>query len=261
MNKPMTSELHDRIQQKKLLLGAGIDSMHPANVELAGMLGFDVAWGDLEHGTGSPHQAELFCIAAKAGGMLPILRIPIAERPFIMLALEAGARLISVPMVESPETSRRIVEFGKYQPTGNRGVAMSTRGLRYGIGDPTTNIEWANRETHLFPQIETMTGFRRCKEIVDVEGISGGVIGPADLSISMGKPLEFDHPDVIEAVCSAIRQIRALGKIAISVTGHPVLAKASIEAGAQISVCATERSSLRTHWTQMVTDFKALAPK
>ena len=138
---------------------------------------------------------------------------------------------------------------------------MSTRGLRYGIGDPATNLEWANRETHLFPQIETMAGFRRCKEIVDVEGISGGVIGPADLSISMGKPLQFDHPDVIEAVCSAIRQIRALGKIAISVNGHPVLAKASIEAGAQISVCATERVSLRTNWMQAVKTMTALAPK
>ena len=256
----MTSELHDRIRGKKFLLGVGIESLHPANVELAGMLGFDLAWGDLEHGTCSPHQAELFCIAAKAGGMMPILRIPLAERPFIMLALEAGARLISIPLVESPETARRIVELGKYKPIGNRGFAMSTRGLRYGIGDPAANIEWANRETHLFPQIATMEGFRRCKEIIDVEGISGGVIGPADLSISMGKPLKFDHPDVIEAVCGAIRQIRALGKIAISVTGHPVLARASIEAGAQISVCATERSSLRTHWTQTVRDMTVLAP-
>ena len=106
-----------------------------------------------------------------------------------------------------------------------------------------------------------MTGFRRCKEIVEVEGISGGVIGPADLSISMGKPLQFDHPEVIDAVCSAIRQIRALGKIAISVTGHPVLARASIEAGAQISVCATERGSLRKHWTQTLTEMKTLVPE
>lgn len=254
----MTSELHARIQEKKLLLGVGIDSLHPANVELAGLLGFDLAWGDLEHGTGSPHQAELFCIAAKAGGMLPILRIPAAERPFIMLALEAGARLISVPMVESRETARRIVEFGKYQPMGNRGVAMSTRGLRYGIGSAAANLEWANRETHLFPQIETMAGLRRLKEIIDVDGISGGVIGPADLSISMSKPLQFDHPDVIGAVCDAVRQIRALGKIAISVNGHPVLARASIEAGAQISVCATERSALRAHWAQTIKD---MAPK
>ena len=256
----MTSELHNRILKKKLLLGVGIESMYPANVELAGMIGFDLAWADLEHGTGSPHQTEMFCIAARAGGLLPIIRVPFAERPFIMLALEAGARLISIPMVESPETARKIVELGKYKPIGNRGFAMSTRGLRYGIGDPASNTEWANSETHLFPQIETMAGFHRCTEIIAVEGISGGVIGPADLSISMGKPLQFDHPDVIETVCSAVRQIRALGKIAISVTGHPVLAKASIEAGAQISVCATERVSLRTNWTQVIKDMTALAP-
>lgn len=254
----MTSELHDRIQRKKLLLGVGVDSLYPSNVELAGMVGFDLAWADLEHGTGSPHQAEMFCIAAKAGGMLPILRIPSAERSFIMLGLEAGARLISIPMIESPETARKIVELGKYKPVGNRGFAMSTRGLCYGIGDSAVNTAWANRETHLFPQIETMAGLRRCKEIVAVEGISGGVIGPADLSISMGKPLQYDHPAVIDAVCGAVSEIRALGKIAISVTGHPVLARAAIHAGAQICVCATERGSLRTHWTQTVRDMSQL---
>jgi 4-hydroxy-2-oxoheptanedioate aldolase len=256
-----TSELHERIKTKKLLRAAGIESMHPANVELAGMLGFDLVWGDLEHGTGSPHQAELFCIAAKAAGMLPVVRIPFAERPFIMLALEAGARLISIPMVESPDTSRKIVEFGKYKPVGNRGFAASTRGLRYGIGEPATNMEWANQETHLFPQIETRQALRRCKEIVGVDGISGGVIGPADLSISMGKPLQFDHPAMIEAVCGAVREIRSLGKIAFSVTGHPVLGKAAIEAGAQVCVCATERASLRAHWAQTLKDTAAWVPK
>jgi 4-hydroxy-2-oxoheptanedioate aldolase len=256
-----TSELHQRIQTKKLLLAAGIESLHPANVELAGMLGFDLVWGDLEHGTGSPHQAELFCIAAKAAGMLPLLRIPFAERPFLMLALEAGARVVSIPMVESPDTSRKIVEFGKYKPVGNRGFAMSTRGLRYGIGDPIANTEWANRETHLFPQIETVDALRQCKEIVGVDGISGGVIGPADLSFSMGKPLKFDHPEVVEAVCSAVRTIRSLGKIAIIVTGHPVLGKAAVEAGAQVTVCAAERGSLRAHWSQTLKDVAGWMPK
>src|SRR5205814_9102179 len=121
---------------------------------------------------------------------LPLVRIPSAERTHVMRALEAGARIISVPMVESPETSRQIVEVGKYKPVGNRGFAGSTAGMRYGIGNPLGNTEWANRETHLFPQIETVTALRRCKEIVDVDGLSGGVIGPADLSFSMGKPLK-----------------------------------------------------------------------
>ena len=120
------SELHARIRTKGILIGCGIESLHPATTELAGMVGFDLVWGDLEHGAASPHQVEMFCIAAKAGGAWPLVRVSFTERAHIMRALEAGARLIAVPMVENAATARRIVEFGKYRPTGNRGFAAST---------------------------------------------------------------------------------------------------------------------------------------
>jgi len=252
------SELHTRISSKKVLLGCGIESLHPAATELAGILGFDIVWGDLEHGSGSPDQVETFCIAAKAGGALPIIRISFTERTHIMRALEAGARLVAVPMVESEAMAREIVEYGKYKPIGNRGFAGSTRGIRYGIGDQMANIAWANQETHLFPQIETAEALRLCREIVGVEGISGAVIGPADLSISLGRPLKFDDPEVIRGVCEAIRVTRELGKIAILVAGHPVLVRAGLEAGAQVFVCGGERPALRAYWQQTLKDMRAL---
>ncbi len=253
------SELHARIEAKKVLVGCAVESFSPTYAEMAGMLGFDVVWADLEHMSGSPHQVEMFCIAAKAGGALPIVRVPFAERTHVLRALEAGARLISIPMVESRETSLRIVEYGKYRPVGNRGFASSSRGLLYGIGNQLANTEWANRETHLFPQIETMQALRHCQEIVGVEGISGGVIGPADLSFSMGKPLKFDDPQMVEAVSHAVREIGALNRIAIAVTGHPKLLKASLDAGAQVIICVGERLSLRTHWQQTLREFRTMA--
>jgi 2-keto-3-deoxy-L-rhamnonate aldolase RhmA len=253
------SELHARIEAKKVLIGCSVESFSPSYAEMAGMLGFDLVWADLEHMSGSPHQVELFCIGAKAGGALPIIRVPFTERTHIMRPLEAGARLISIPMVETAEMSRKIVEYGKYKPAGNRGFATPSRGLSYGIGDPLANTEWANRETHLFPQIETMDALHRCKEIVGVAGISGGVIGPADLSFSMGKPLKFDDREMINAVSHAVREICSLNKIAIAVTAHPGLLKASFEAGARVFVCATERFSLRTHWQQTLGEIRAMA--
>src|SRR5205085_7114384 len=129
----------------------------------------------------------------------------------------------------------------------NRGFASPPRGLMYGIGNPLANTEWANRETHLLPQIETMEALRRCKEIIGVEGISGGVIGPADLSFSMGKPLKFDDSEMIEAVSHAVREICALNKTAIAVTSHEALLKASLKAGARVFICVGERASLRAH--------------
>src|SRR5436190_10278182 len=118
-----SSELRSRLEAKKFLVGCSIDSFSPSNAEMAGMLGFDIVWADLEHMSGSPHQVEVFCIGAKAGGALPLIRVPFTERTHVLRALEAGARLISIPMVESAETSRRIVEYGKYKPLGNRGFA------------------------------------------------------------------------------------------------------------------------------------------
>jgi 4-hydroxy-2-oxoheptanedioate aldolase len=253
------SELNKLIERKKVLIGCSIESFSANYAEMAGMLGFDLVWGDLEHMSGSPHHVESFCIGAKAGGALPIIRIPFAERTHVLRALDAGARLLSIPMVETEETSRRIVEYGKYKPVGNRGFASSTRGLRYGIGHPLENTEWANRETHLFPQIETMDALRRCKQIIGVDGISGGVIGPADLSFSMGKPLKYDDPEMIEAVRRAVSEICALNKIAIAVTNHPGLLKAAFESGAQACIGVGERASLRTHWQQMLNEFQTMA--
>lgn len=255
------SELHERIRSKKMLYGCGIESLNPATTELAGMVGFDLVWGDLEHGAGSPNQVETFCIAAKAGGALPIIRISFTDRTHIMRALEAGARLVAVPMVETPEMAREIVEYGKYKPVGNRGFAGSTRGVRYGFTDPATSMAWANQETHLFPQIETAQALRRCAEIIGVEGISGAVIGPADLSISLGKPLKFDDPEVVAAVAEAIRITRSLGKIPILVSSHPALVRAAVEAGVQAFVCAGERPSLKAFWTQALKDIQVVVNK
>jgi len=253
------SELHARIEAKKVLVGCSIESFSPGYAEMAGMLGFDIVWADLEHMSGSPHQVELFCIGARAGGALPIVRVPFAERTHIMRPLEAGARLISIPMVETAETSRRIVEYGKYKPLGNRGFANTSRGLQYGIGNQLANTEWANRETHLFPQIETMDALRRCKEIIGVDGISGGVIGPADLSFSMGKPLKLDDSEMVDAVSHTVGEIRALNKIAIPVTRHPKLVRAALDAGAQVFVCVGERAGLCAHWQQTLREFRTMA--
>ena len=254
-----TSELQARIEAKNVLVGCSIESFSPSYAEMAGMLGFDIVWADLEHMSGSPHQVELFCIGAKAGGALPMVRIPFTDRTHLMRSLEAGARLISIPMVESAEMSLKIVEYGKYKPVGNRGFANTSRGLLYGIGNQLASTEWANQETHLFPQIETMGALRRCKEIVGVEGICGGVIGPADLSFSMGKPLKLDDPEMIEAVSHAVREIRALNKIAIPVTRHPKLVKAAFEAGAQVFVCVGERAALSAQWQQTLKEFRTMA--
>jgi 2-keto-3-deoxy-L-rhamnonate aldolase RhmA len=250
------SELHALIARRKVLIGMGCDSGSPVAAELAGIIGFDVVWVDLEHGPANWMDAQTLCQAAKAGGAMSLLRIQSADRNHVMHALDVGGDVVVVPMVESRATSEDIVRHGKYMPIGKRGFAGSPRGLNYGWGDDKMElVRRMNRETHLFVQIETATALERCAEIVSVEGLTGALVGPSDLSFSLGKPLNFDA-DFVAKFAGAVRTIRAQGKIAATATGHPDLVKAGIEAGLQIIICGSEVISLRTDWARIVKSMK-----
>ena len=259
--KNESSSLHALLERRKVLIGAACDTVSPVTAELAGMLGFDLVWADLEHGPADWRDAQVFCQAAKAGGALALLRVQSAARNHVLHALDVGANLVVVPMVESRATAQDVVRHGKYAPLGQRGFAGSPRGLGYGIEpDKLELIRRTNRETHLFVQIETAEALERCEEIVSVDGLSGALVGPADLSFSLGRPLDF-NADFIGKFASAIRTIRAHGKIAATATAHSDLITAGLEAGLQILVCASEVVSLRSDWGRMLNEMRAKVAK
>jgi 2-keto-3-deoxy-L-rhamnonate aldolase RhmA len=246
------SDLHELIRRRKVLTGCACDSVSPAAAELAGTLGFDLVWADLEHGPADWRDAQMFCQAAQAGGALSLLRVQSADRNHILHALDVGANLVVVPMIETPEAAQEVVRHGKYAPLGRRGFAGSPRGLKYGCGeDKLELVRAANQQTHLFVQIETAAALERCEEIAAVEGLTGALVGPADLSFSLGRPLDFG-PEFAAKFASAVRIIRKAGKVAATATAHPGLIAAGIEAGLQIIVCASEVVSLRSDWGRIL---------
>jgi 2-keto-3-deoxy-L-rhamnonate aldolase RhmA len=252
-----SSQLHALLRERKVLLGCACDSVSPVPAELAGVLGFDAVWADLEHGPADWRDAQIFCQGAKAGGAMTILRVQSGDRNHVLHALDIGANVVVVPMVESRQQAEAVVQHGKYAPIGRRGFAGSPRGLGYGVeSDKVELIKRINRETHLFVQIETATALERCEEIVSVDGLSGALVGPADLSFSLGRPLDF-NADFIAHFASAIRTIRAQGRIAATATAVPALIEAGVEAGLQIIICASEIISLRADWARTIKDMKA----
>src|SRR5580704_18458430 len=138
------SQLHARIQSKKILLGCAIDSPAPASAEMAALIGFDVIWADMEHNGLSLLDVQAIFQGAKAGGAMTILRVPSAARPHILGGLDRGADMIMVPMVESVATARQMVDFGKFKPLGNRGFVGSSRGMVYGLSSAVATMERAN---------------------------------------------------------------------------------------------------------------------
>lgn len=242
----------DEEGQPRVLLGASIISGSTRIAELAGLLGFDVVWIEMEHGPAGFMEVEALCVSAQAGGALPAVRLPDASRNNILRAVEVGARIVIVPMVNDAETAREIARHGKYPPLGQRGYNTRSRGLIYGIESPPESFVRANRRTHFIAQIETLEAAARVEEICAVEGLSGVLIGPGDLSVSAGKTGALADPELIERVTEIVRRSRAAGKhCGILVAQGPML-DAALEAGCDLIFCASDLGDLTGSWRNVL---------
>jgi len=236
----------------RLLRGIAIQSNAARVAELAGMLGFETVWIDVEHGPTSWTEVEYLCMGAEAGGCVPTVRVPSNQRSHILRSLEAGAHILVVPMIDNAEQAQQIVEYGKFPPLGRRGFNIRSRGLQYGLTQSGSHLQDANERTQLFAQIESLEAVKNAQEICQVEGLAGIVIGPGDLSSDMGRPGAFTDPEVIATVESVVRIARSLGKHAGVVVSPGPMLDAAIAAGCDLAYCSSDLGCMMSHSKQLL---------
>ncbi len=252
MNDPFL----DAAGQPRKLRGVAILSGSPRLAELAGRIGFETVWIEVEHGPASFSEIEAMCIAAEAGGAAPTVRLPDHNRHHVLRALECGARIVVVPMVNDAATARSIVEYGKFPPLGKRGYNTRSRGLGYGLAGVPQMFEAANANTHLIAQIETLEAAANIEAIVAVEGISGMLIGPGDLSASLGRPGQFANPELIEIVLSCMRKTQTAGKRTGLLAPAGPLQDAALAAGLDMLFCGGDYGDLVPAWSALLSRVK-----
>lgn len=239
----------------RTLRGVAILSNAPTIAEMAGRIGFETVWIDVEHGTPSFTEIQALCMAAEAAGAVPTVRLPDHHRHHILRALEVGARIVVVPMVNDAEIARELVQWGKFAPLGQRGFNTRSRGLNYGLDGIARVRETfanANETTHLIAQIETAEAAANLDEICAVPGISGILVGPGDLSASLGKPGAFTDPELLTLVADLIRRTRAHGKHAGIMTFPGPLLDTAIAAGADLLFFGGDFNDLARTWRGML---------
>jgi 2-keto-3-deoxy-L-rhamnonate aldolase RhmA len=238
----------DESGKPRVLFGAAVLSGSMQIAELAGRIGFDSVWIDVEHGGATYSELEQLCMAIESGGAIPTARLPNHHREHVLKALEAGARIVVVPMVNDAETAREIIRWGKFPPIGERGFNSRSRGVGYGLTPAVEAFERANRSSHLFAQIETRGAVRNLDRICGVDGLAGILIGPGDLSAAMGKTANFDDPELITTVANCIRHARSADKHAGILVAPGPLLDAAREAGADLIFCAGDINDLARAW-------------
>jgi 2-keto-3-deoxy-L-rhamnonate aldolase RhmA len=186
-------------------LGAGFWQLRSQEIPrlLAGA-GFDWIFLDTEHGGFDLETVQDICRVSNLVGIAPIVRVGDMQYSLVARALDCGAQGIIFPRVESPELLSQAVSWTRFPPKGIRGFGLSTPQVGYGKVKFPEIVEHVNANTLVVLQIETVRAFEARDELLSVAGIDAVLIGPADLSISLGIPGEFQDPRMVKTM-EAIR--------------------------------------------------------
>lgn len=190
--------LKQTIRTLPVTLGSWITLAHPAIGEI--MAGFDFDWLtiDMEHSAITLDHAQHLVQVIQLSNVPALIRVGINDANTIKRAMDTGASGVIVPMVNSASDAKNAVCAVKYPPTGTRGVGLA-RAQGYGM-DFEAYKAWVNTESVVVVQIESIEAVNNLEHILSVDGIDSFIVGPYDLSASLGKPGDFDHPDVKEAL-------------------------------------------------------------
>lgn len=190
--------LKKKLANNELTIGSWLTIPHQSVVEIMATAGFEWLTLDLEHAAIDISQAMNMIALIQGKGMKALVRVSKNEEVIIKRMLDAGADGVIVPTVRNAEEAKQAVDFVKYPPKGKRGVGLN-RAQNYGTGFEEYQ-EWLENEAVVIAQIEHIDSVHNLEDILAVDGIDGIIIGPYDLSASMGMPGNYEHPDVIEAL-------------------------------------------------------------
>lgn len=204
----MGHEFRARLKRGDRLLGTMVTLPSAATAEILAGLGFDWLFVDGEHGP--LEMAELAAILQVAGDKTAcIVRVPEAAEVPIKKALDLGAAGIIVPQVNTAEQAANVVRYARYAPEGARGVGLA-RAQGYGQRF-REYLESANREIAVIVQAEHALAVDNIEAIVRVPGVDAVLLGPYDLSASLGKIGQIDDPAVVRAIRRVTDACRAAG--------------------------------------------------
>ena len=217
----MENSLKRKLARGEKVIGTFIGTGSACVTECLGRTGLDFAIIDNEH---SPIEAETsaeLVRAAELTGLCPLARVREISRPAVLKLLDVGLQGLIVPNVQSAEDVAQLIRYAKYAPMGERGFCP-TRKDGFGFEEPTSvpeRMAQMNAETLLIPQCETAGALAEIEEIAAMPGVDGIFVGPFDLSIAMGLPGQFDHPDFAAALERILKACRDAGKFCLCFGG------------------------------------------
>ena len=238
----------------KKQLGVWSSFAHPYPIEMVATAGFDWVVIDSEHAPNDLQTITSQLQVLEGKHSHAVVRIPTGNDWLVKQVLDAGAQTVLVPMVDTAEQAKALVRAMRYPPHGIRGAgAAGARASQFGAIEDY--VQTANDEVCLLVQVETRLGMENLDAILDVEGVDGVFIGPADLAADMGHPGNSAAEDVKAAIKDMLGRIsesdKAAGILGVSQTAtqeYSDWGAQFLAVGVDVGVFAKAMRDLEGHW-------------
>ena len=203
-------KLKESLRNREKLFASWVSYSHPSITETFVKAGFDFIAIDMEHSTINLAEAQRI-IAACQAEEVPCLPRPVSHsNDYVKPLLECGADGILFQMVNNVEQIKKIINDVKYPPIGNRSYGVS-RAQGYGFDFETYTNNW-NESSSLIIQIESIEAVENIDHLLSFDEVDAVMVGPYDISGSLGVPGQLMHPKVIDASKKVIKSCEKFGK-------------------------------------------------
>jgi len=248
----------DKLRKGEVVLGCALQSYRSAEIpRVYGAAGFDYVFIDAEHSGFDLETVQDMIATSVQAGITPLVRVGEFLYSLVARFLDVGAQGIILPRAECSDVLDAAIHWTKFPPAGRRGFGVMAPQLDYEQRDFAEIIDHLNRNTMVVVQFETATAMERADELLAVNGIDVAMVGPSDLSISLGVPGQFDHPLLVDSVCRFMEICRRHNVIPGIHCRNPSQAGTWIERGMRFVGAGGEQGLLLEKSRQTVADLRA----
>jgi 2-keto-3-deoxy-L-rhamnonate aldolase RhmA len=252
-----TNLVKEALKRGEMQLGTGFWQLRSPEVpKLLRAAGFDWAFVDCEHGNFDLETVQDLCRVSALVGFTPLIRVGDLQYSLVARSLDCGAQGIVFPRVESVELLERAVSWTKFPPVGIRGYGLGHPHIDYGKHTFEEIIGHFNEHVMVVLQIETKRAFEMRDELISVKGVDAVMVGPADLSISLGVPGDFQNPRMVDAMEKIVETCVKHGVAPGTQTRSVELAKFWKARGMKFLGCNNELGMLYERASQIAGELK-----
>lgn len=201
-----------KLQAGEIVLGSALPVASPLMAGTICSANPDFIWIDTEHAPFGTESLDVIPSLIRMRGVAPMIRVAWNDPALIKKAYDVGAVAVMVPQVNTAEEAAKAVEYARYPPLGQRGISPSWPAI---VGlDRSEVICSANEETVLVLQLESQEAYDNLDEILKVKGFDVLLVGPMDMSASVGKITDMGCKEVQEIMKDVPKRLEGTGIVA-----------------------------------------------